>query len=126
MKTAKILIVEDEKVLSSALSVKFEHEGFETKVIESGDLVLSTVQGWKPGIVLLDLLLPKKDGKEVLKELKADPELKYIPVVILSNLDSDDDIKFCLSFGAMDYFVKASHPIKEIVEKVKNIALKPR
>ncbi len=126
MKISKILIVEDEKVLSSALSVKFENEGFEVKVVESGDLALPAVETWKPNIILLDLLLPKKGGKEILKELKADPELKTIPVVILSNLDSDDDIKICLSLGAVDYFVKANHPIKEIIEKVKNIALKPR
>lgn len=126
MKTLKILIVEDENVLSSALSIKFEKEGFEVKVVESGDLVLSAVETWKPGIILLDLLLPKKQGKEVLKELKANSELKSIPVIILSNLDSDDDIKACLSLGAVDYFVKANHPIKEIIEKVKNIALKPK
>lgn len=124
--TSKILIVEDEKVLSSALSIKFENEGFKTKIIESGDLVLPEVESWRPDIILLDLLLPKKSGKEVLKELKSSPELKTIPVVILSNLDSDDDIKACLVAGAVDYFVKANHPIKEIVEKVKNISLKPR
>ena len=126
MTKSKILIVEDEKVLSSALSIKFENEGFEVKVVESGDLAMSAVQTFKPDIILLDLLLPKKQGKEVLKELKADPELKLIPVVILSNLDSDDDIKACLTLGAVDYFVKANHPIKEIIEKVKNIALQPR
>jgi DNA-binding response OmpR family regulator len=126
MQTPKILIVEDETVLSSALSIKFEKEGFEVKVVESGDLVLSTAQDWKPNLILLDLLLPKKLGKDVLQELKADPEQKSIPVVILSNLDSDDDIKACLAMGAVDYFVKANHPIKEIIEKVKNIALKPR
>ena len=126
MAKSKILIVEDEKVLSSALSIKFENEGFDVKVVESGDLAMSAVQTFKPGIILLDLLLPKKTGKEVLKELKADPELKPIPVVILSNLDSDDDIKVCLALGAVDYFVKASHPIKEIIEKVKNIASQPR
>ncbi len=126
MKTSKILIVEDETVLSSALSIKFENEGFEVKVIESGDLVVSTVQTWQPSIILLDLLLPKKSGKEILKDLKDDPELKMIPVIILSNLDSDDDIKDCLAMGASDYFVKANHPIKEIIEKVKNIAQKPK
>lgn len=126
METSKILIVEDEKVLSSALSVKFENEGFEVKVLESGDLVLSTVRDWKPNIILLDLLLPKKGGKDVLQELKANPEFRSIPVVILSNLDSDDDIKTCLALGAVDYFIKTNHPIKEIIEKVKNIAWQPR
>ena len=121
-----ILIAEDEKVLSSALSIKFENEGFEVRVVESGDLVVSTVQTWKPSIILLDLLLPKKGGKEILKELSADPELKTTPVIILSNLDSDDDIKECISMGAVDYFVKANHPIMEIIEKVKKIAEEPR
>lgn len=126
MNASKILIVEDEKVLSSALSIKFENEGFEVKVVESGDLVMDVIKDWKPNIILLDLILPKKIGKEVLKELKADPEYNMIPVVILSNLDNEEDIKTCLSLGAVDYFVKANHPIKEIIEKVKNITLTPR
>ncbi len=126
MRASRMLIVEDEKVLSAALSMKFENSGFEVKVLENGELALSIAQSFKPDIILLDLLMPKKGGKEVLKELKADPELKRIPVVIISNLDSDDDIKACLAMGAVDYFVKSNHPIKEIVEKVKTIVQKPR
>ena len=122
----KILLVEDEKMLSSAMAIKFQNEGFEVKVVESGDLVLAAVKSFKPGIIALDLLLPKKQGKEILMELKADPELKSIPVVVLSNLDSEEDVKECLALGATDYYVKSNHPIKEIMEKVKKVALKPK
>ena len=69
--------------------------------------------------------MPKKTGMEVLEELKASPQFKDIPVIVLSNLDTDADIKKALALGALDYFVKAHHPINEIVEKVKTYSLKP-
>ena len=126
MESLKILIIEDEKILSEALSVKFEEEGFEVKVVGSGDLALSAALDFKPDVIVLDLLLPKKEGKEVLKEIKINQDIKSTPVVVLSNLDSDDDIKECLAIGAADYFVKTNHPINEITEKVKEITMRAR
>lgn len=116
----RILIVEDEITLARVLQEKFEKEGFQVQVIKDGESVMGALKKDKPDIVLLDLILPKKHGLDVLKELKADSELAEIPVLVLSNLDSDEDIKNALSLGAVDYFVKAQHPIKEIVEKVNN------
>jgi CheY-like chemotaxis protein len=73
-----------------------------------------------PDIILLDLVLPKRSGFDLLSMLKQDPELKNIPIFILSNLAEDESLKKALQMGAEDYFVKAQHPINEIVEKVKN------
>ena len=72
-----------------------------------------------PDIILLDLILPKRNGFEVLTMLKQDPEMRDIPVIVLSNLAEDENLKKALAIGAEDYFIKAQHPINEIVEKVK-------
>ncbi len=122
----RILIVEDEEVLSKVLREKFENEGFETEVATDGEMVMDMVKKTKPDLVLLDLLLPKKLGIEVLKEMKLDAEVKDVKVLVLSNLDDDQDIKTALALGAVDYFVKTQHPLKEIVEKVKEHLLIPK
>ena len=87
---------------------------------------MDMVKKTKPDLVLLDLLLPKKLGIEVLKEMKLDAEVKDVKVLVLSNLDDDQDIKTALALGAVDYFVKTQHPLKEIVEKVKEHLLIPK
>jgi len=122
----KILIVEDEEILSKVLREKFEKENFEVKLAEDGETVLSLTKSFQPNIILLDLMLPKKSGFEVLQELKADPEVKNIPIVVLSNLGQDEEIKKALNLGAVDYFVKAQHPINEVVEKVSNRLINPK
>ncbi len=118
-KGMKILIVEDEQVLSKVLKEKFDKAGFETKVSGDGEIAISDAKSFLPEIIVLDLVLPKKSGFEVLRSIKADPETKMIPVIVVSNLGEDGDIKQALSLGAKDYFVKSQHPINEIVEKVK-------
>ncbi len=122
----KLLIVEDEIDLAKVLEEKFQNEGFEVKLVFDGEAVLPQIKNFNPDIVLLDILLPKKDGFMVLQELKADPALKNIPVIILSNLGEDEEIKKAFSLGAKDYFVKVRHPIKEIVEKVKACSAKEK
>ncbi|MBI5728812.1 MAG: response regulator [Candidatus Magasanikbacteria bacterium] len=115
----KVLIAEDEEILYKVLQEKFEKEKFETKLATDGSMVLPLAKSFHPDIITLDLMMPKKTGWEVLAELKADPELKTIPVVVLSNFGQDDEIKKALTMGAVDYFVKAQHPINEVVDKVK-------
>ena len=70
-------------------------------------------------LVLLDLLMPKKDGFSVLEDVKKDPKLKDLPIIILSNLGGDEYIKKALALGAKHYFIKTQHPMSEIVEKAK-------
>ncbi len=118
----KLLIVEDEQILADVFREKFEKAGFETKVAIDGDVV-PTVRSFAPDAIILDLLLPKKNGFDVLAELKDDEALKQIPVIVVSNLGEDADIKKAIALGAKDYFVKSQHPINEIVEKVKNIMI---
>lgn len=114
----KILIVEDEDALSLVLEEKFRKEGYEVAIAKDGEEAESMAKKFKPHLILLDLVLPKKLGLDVLESLKSDSELKLIPVIVLSNLEGDESIKKALSLGAVDYFVKTQHPIGEIVERV--------
>ena len=120
IKNMKVLIVEDEEALRKVLQEKMEHSGFETYAAKDGDEAWEMAKSKNPDIILLDLILPKRSGFDVLGMLKNDPELKTIPVIVLSNLAEDENLKKALALGAEDYFVKAQHPINEIVEKVKN------
>jgi DNA-binding response OmpR family regulator len=120
----KILIVEDEEALSAVMREKLEKEDYEVEVVDNGDDVVPACKKFKPNLIMLDMVLPKKHGLEVLKDLKADLKLKEIPVIVLSNLDTDTDIKKALTLGADDYFVKAHHPINEVVEKVRAYSVK--
>lgn len=115
----KILIIEDEPILANVLEEKFSRESFDVEVIHTGEEALPRIKKFLPNLVLLDLLLPKKSGFEVLAEMKADPELKLIPVIILSNLGEAENLKKGLALGADDYLIKAQHPLKEVIEKVK-------
>lgn len=119
----KIVIVEDELALSTALYDKFKRVGFDAYIARDGEEAMDVVKKVQPDIIALDLLLPKKNGFDVLSDLKADSELKDIPVIVLSNLDQDEDLKRCLKLGAVEYWVKNQHPINEVVEKVKMILL---
>lgn len=122
----KIVIVEDEDALAQVLREKFEKEKFDVKIAVDGEAALPTIKSFMPDMILLDLLLPKKSGLDVLREIKSEEGAKDIPVIILSNLGGDEDIKEGLSLGAKDYFVKTQHPINEVVDKVKESLLNPK
>ena len=116
----KILIAEDENILLNVLKDRFEAEGWEVTTAKDGVEAMGAINKEpKLDLVLLDLLMPKKDGFEVLKEVRDNPELKNLPIIVLSNLGGDEDIKKALALGAKDYFVKTQHPMSEIVEKAK-------
>ncbi len=114
-----ILIVEDEPTLQKALSVALEREGYEIKSALEGELGLKLAKDVKPNLILLDLILPKMDGFEILEELKKDEVTKEIPVIILTNLESSQDIERALVLGAKTYLVKANYDLKDVIQKVK-------
>lgn len=122
----RILIIEDEEILLKVLKDRFEKSGFEVEIAADGEQAMPAVKRFQPDIILLDLILPKKDGFAILQELKADAELRPIPVIVLSNLSQDEDIKKAFKMGAVDYFVKTQHSSEEIVERVKNRLLGKR
>jgi DNA-binding response OmpR family regulator len=117
--------VEDEEILGKVLKEKFEKKNYSVVIGTDGEAALGLAKKHKPQLIILDLVLPKKDGFEVLKDLKSDFELKHIPVIILSNLDQDEGIKKAFDLGAIDYIIKTQHPVNEIVEKARRALLEP-
>lgn len=117
----RILIAEDEEVLLNVLKDRFEAEGWEVFVAKNGEEATNSIAKNSLDLVMLDLLMPKKDGFEVLKEVRSNAELKNLPIIVLSNLGGDEDIKKAIQLGANDYFVKTQHPMSEVVEKVKKV-----
>ncbi|MBI5046105.1 MAG: response regulator, partial [Candidatus Niyogibacteria bacterium] len=115
----RILIVEDEEFLIRALKDNLEVEGYAIDTAMNGEEAMDRIRKQLPTIILLDLLMPKKDGFYVLEEVKKNPDWKLIPIIVLSNLGGDADIKRALEMGASDYFVKSQHPIEEVIEKIK-------
>ena len=114
-----ILIVEDEEFLVRALKDNLESEGCTIDTAANGDEAVAEIRKKKPDLILLDLLMPKMDGFYVLEEVKKNPDWRLIPIIVLSNLGGDAEIKRALEMGASDYFVKSQHPIEEVIEKVK-------
>ncbi len=119
MKT--ILLIEDESALQKAFCEVLKKEDFKTISALDGEIGWNTAKKIKPDLILLDLILPKMDGFEIMEKLKSDQETKNIPVIILTNLESNLDIDKALELGATTYLVKANYDLKEIVEKVKKI-----
>lgn len=115
----QVLIVEDEEFLVRALKDNLEVEGCTIDMAMNGEEAIEKIKKQRPDLVLLDLLMPKKDGFYVLEELKKNSDWTMIPVIVLSNLGGDADIKRALQMGANDYFVKSQHPIEEVIEKIK-------
>ena len=115
-----ILIVEDEDFLIMALKDNLVAEGYTVDIARNGDEALKKIQKKKPSLVLLDILMPQKDGFYVLEEIKKNPERQLIPVIVLSNLGEDKVIKRALDMGADDYLVKSQHSIQEVIKRVKD------
>ena len=117
---SKILLVEDDRFLIKAVYTKLTQKGFEVVLANDGDEAISKAKTEKPELVLLDMVLPKKSGFEVLRELKGNPETASIPVFILSNLAQDQDIQEGKALGAEDYIVKSNTSLSAIVDKAAN------
>jgi len=116
----KVLVVEDDAMLSRVLSESLKIEKLQIKIVEDGSKVMDEVVKFMPDIILLDLILPGIDGFAVLKQLKEETKTKNIPVVVLSNLDQASDIKAVKALGADQYFLKATTKIDVIVQYVKD------
>ncbi len=117
----KILIVEDDSFLLRMYSAKLEIEGFKIISATDGEKAVRLAKKEMPNLILLDLVLPKKDGFEILKELKDDPDTKDIPVIVLTNLGQKENIDKCYSLGAGDYLIKAHFIPSEVISKIKKV-----
>lgn len=111
----RVLIIEDDPFMMDLLARKFTEGGFEVLHEANGEDGLASAAANKPDIISLDIMLPGIDGYEVLKRLKADPELTKIPVICCSNIGNEEDIQKAKELGAIDYFVKISVDFTELV-----------
>lgn len=122
----KILMIEDNSYIRKIYKNKLTAAGFEFIEAINGDEGLNKVIVIKPDLVLLDLILPRKNGLDVLIEMKKNKETKDIPVIILSILGQESDVKRGLSLGAQDYLVKSKISLSEVVNKVQKLLIKTK
>lgn len=114
-----ILLVEDDRFISRAYQDGLARAGFSVVPVMVGGEAIGQMKKLKPVLVLLDIILPDKDGFEILAEMKLDPQLKNIPVMILSNLGQATDLEKAKTLGVDEYLVKSNTSMKEVVEKIK-------
>ena len=115
----KILFIEDESALQKTLGDTLKDAGYEVISALDGEIGLSLAKTAKPDLILLDLILPKVDGFEVIEKLNQDKETQKIPVIVLTNLERMEDVDRALELGAKTYLIKANYTLKEVVEKMR-------
>ncbi len=116
-----ILLVEDDTFLAGMYVTKLELEQFKVQLASDGKAGLEQAKKILPDLILLDVLLPKMNGFDVLQALKNEPTTKDIPVILLTNLGQKDDVRKGLDLGAADYLIKAHFMPSEVVQKIKDI-----
>lgn len=116
---AKILIIEDEAALQRAMTDYLTAENFEVLSALDGERGLELAKSGNPDLILLDIILPKKNGYEVLDELKKDDGTKSIPVILLTNLENPEDIGKAFARGASTYLVKSDYKLEDVVKKIR-------
>lgn len=117
----KILLAEDDLQLIDMYKKKFELEGFEVLLAEDGEKTLTILEQEKPDIVLLDIMMPKVNGIEVLKQVRENPETKDLLVIMLTNLNNESTAEEIYKYGATEYIVKADMTPMQVADKVKEI-----
>lgn len=117
----KILLIEDEETLVDIYSTKLNLEGFEVIVARDGILGVNLALKHLPDLILLDIILPQRDGFDVLTKLKQNPQTKKIPVIIISNLGQEYEIKKGLSLGAVKFLTKTNYTPAQVVEEIKKV-----
>jgi len=116
----KILFIEDESALQEALGEMLSQDGYEIVAALNGEEGLKLAQTKNPNLIVLDLVLPKIHGLEVLKKLKENKKTQNIPVIVLTNLETAEDVEKSIKMGATAYLVKSSYSLEEVTEKIKN------
>jgi len=115
----KILLIEDEEIMIGLLQKKLTNEGYEISVARDGEEGLKAMREVRPDLVLLDIIMPKMGGFEVMEEMVKEPELKKIPVIIISNSGQPVELDRAQKLGAKDWLIKTEFDPEEVIEKVK-------
>ncbi len=114
----KILIVEDDKLISEAYGDHLNSESYEIEYAYDGQEALDKVKEFKPHLILLDIIIPKITGISVLKKLKKDSKTKNIPVIVLTNLETNQGILKVIEAGGSHYFIKANYSLEKLSEQI--------
>jgi DNA-binding response OmpR family regulator len=117
----RVLVVEDDRFLRRACEASLRHRGFDVIVAADGEEGLQLARAERPALVLLDLLMPKMSGLEVLRALKGDEATRGIPVLVLSNSSRQQDVDEIMQLGAVGYLVKADLSLRELGDRVTRI-----
>ncbi len=117
----KVLVIEDDHFLSSLMKARLEKEGFGVSQAFDGEEAFNFLKQNKPDLIVLDLIMPKVSGFELLENISVDPQISRIPIMILSNLGQESDIEKVRRLGATQYFVKVQTSIDDLVSKVKDL-----
>lgn len=117
-KKYKILLVEDERPIAKAYSEFLKRKGLETLIAYNGEEAMEKTKEWKPDLILLDIILPRKDGITVLKDLKNDPATEGIPVIVLTNLSAGEAVRDAIKAGTNQYLVKSNFTLEDIYNRI--------
>lgn len=117
----KVLVVEDDNILAKAFHIALSTDGYDVQVAIDGEDAIKKLEHFKPDLILLDLIIPKKSGEEVLVEIKKNPNLKNIPVLVSTVKADPGTISRCIELGARGYFIKAHYTLDDISSEVKKI-----
>ena len=115
----KILFIEDEPALQKALGDFLQRHGHEVTAVLNGADGLAAARRERPDLILLDLILPRLSGLEVLKQIRGEPDLSAVPVIVLTNVESNEAVEQAVELGVKAYLVKTSYRLEEVLEKVK-------
>lgn len=121
---SKVLIIDDEQELLKMYEQTFSSTGFTPILAENGEIGIKMAKDQKPDVILLDIIMPKMNGLDVLAEIKKDPDIKNIPVILLTNLPQESSGEKAKELGAYGYLVKAENEPAQVVEEVKKIVQK--
>lgn len=114
----KVLVAEDDEFLATLIKNRLQKENFEVDIAKDGDEVLEKLKSFQPDLVLLDIILPKKLGFDIMEQVRADAKLSRVPFMIISNLGQDSDIARAKELGAVDYFIKAKIMIDDLIRRI--------
>ena len=116
----KILLIEDEKIMVNLLEKKLTREGYDVSVARDGEEGLAKMKESKPDLILLDIIMPKIGGFEVIEEVIKDKELKKIPIIIISNSGQSVELERVKELGVKDWLIKTEFDPQEVLDKVIN------
>lgn len=117
----KLLIVEDDMFLVGVYKAKFAKSDLTIEIARDGDEAITKLSSFKPDVILLDLVMPRKDGYQFLAEIKAMPAYKKIPIIVASNLGQQTDMDKVQELGVADYIVKSNYSLDQIIAKIHSV-----